>query len=402
MLAPSALRFISNIRDEPNIRDFRYGRSKRHRRGLRPSSRFRFFRRPDDPNGATASDVAAGKTFWGLTGDQWGAGTGTLAAETVEDDSVAQGAGIYGAFDLSDVDPDLDAGIILEGVSIYGVAGTVLRATGDAAASHVLAGKTFSNAGAAGVAGAMPDKGAASFMLGTVAQTIEAGYYNGSGTVAGDEDLSSGNIKSGANIFGIDGDPNVVDTSSGDAVAEDIASGKKAWVDGAEITGTAEALTPRTGQTTSYGTRDDGTLQAGLEWPTPRFTDNENGTVTDNLTGLVWLKNANCVGNKTWSDALAFANALKDGVCGLTDNSSAGEWHLPNIRELHSLIDFGNYNPALPSGHPFTGVVSSYYWSSTSFATSTDYAWYVALSIGNAYGGHETNTYYVWPVRAGQ
>ena len=57
---------------------------------------------------------------------------------------------------------------------------------------------------------------------------------------------------------------------------------------------TNKALVPKTGQTTSYDTGDDGEYQKGFEWPVPRFTDNENGTVTDNLTGLIWLKNANC------------------------------------------------------------------------------------------------------------
>src|SRR5215831_10404550 len=54
------------------------------------------------------------------------------------------------------------------------------------------------------------------------------------------------------------------------------------------------APVPRTGQTTSYAAGDDGALQKGVAWPTPRFTDNNNGTITDNLTGLIWLKNANC------------------------------------------------------------------------------------------------------------
>ncbi len=58
----------------------------------------------------------------------------------------------------------------------------------------------------------------------------------------------------------------------------------------------AAAPVPRTGQTTSYAVRDDGALQKGVAWPTPRFTDNNNGTITDNLTGLIWLKNANCIG----------------------------------------------------------------------------------------------------------
>jgi hypothetical protein len=33
----------------------------------------------------------------------------------------------------------------------------------------------------------------------------------------------------------------------------------------------------------------DGEIRAGVAWPTPRFTDNGDGTATDNLTGLTWL-----------------------------------------------------------------------------------------------------------------
>jgi hypothetical protein len=54
----------------------------------------------------------------------------------------------------------------------------------------------------------------------------------------------------------------------------------------------------KTGQTASYATGDDGNLQKGVTLPSPRFTcnpsedctpGNNNGTVTDNLTGLIWL-----------------------------------------------------------------------------------------------------------------
>ena len=119
------------------------------------------------------------------------------------------------------------------------------------------------------------------------------------------------------------------------------------------------APVPKTGQTTSYGTRDDGALQKGVAWPTPRFTDNGNGTVTDNLTGLIWTKNANAFGQRTWAEALSDANGLASGSAGLTDGSKAGDWRLPNVRELQSLVDYGRSNPALPAGHPFTNVQSS-------------------------------------------
>ena len=133
----------------------------------------------------------------------------------------------------------------------------------------------------------------------------------------------------------------------------------------------------------------------------PRFTDNGNGTVTDNLTGLIWLKNANCFGQRNWTTALNDCNALAHGQCDLTDNSSAGDWRLPNVKELESLIDFGESNPALPSGHPFSAVQSSYYWSSTTYAGSTDCAWSALMYHGFVYSIVTSDIYDVWPVRGG-
>ena len=58
------------------------------------------------------------------------------------------------------------------------------------------------------------------------------------------------------------------------------------------------APVPKTGQTACYdedsiprdcaGTSEDGEHQRGVVWPIPRFTDHEDGTATDNLTGLMW------------------------------------------------------------------------------------------------------------------
>jgi hypothetical protein len=157
----------------------------------------------------------------------------------------------------------------------------------------------------------------------------------------------------------------------------------------------------------------DGNLQKGVKWPSPRFTDNlvsgtSNGTVTDNLTGLIWLKVANynsttsTTGTAARDAALTFCNALHTGQCGLTDDSKANDWRLPNLRELQSLIDYANARPALPTGHPFTGVQSGFYWSSTSAAANTGSAWGVSLDDGGVYLDTKTLAYYVWPVRGGQ
>jgi hypothetical protein len=161
----------------------------------------------------------------------------------------------------------------------------------------------------------------------------------------------------------------------------------------------APAPVPKTGRTVSYGNRDDGELQMGVAWPDPRFTDNGDGTATDNLTGLVWTEEANCFGTRTWDDALSDCNNLADGQCGLTDGSSPGDWRLPNVRELQSLIDYGNYNPALPSGHPFINQQANYYWSSTTDAYGTSHAWGVYFNYGFVGYYGKSLSYYVRAVR---
>jgi hypothetical protein len=80
--------------------------------------------------------------------------------------------------------------------------------------------------------------------------------------------------------------------------------------------------------------QDDGDIQAGVAFPAPRFRAMGDGTVRDNLTDLIWLQQADCFRDRTWAQALMDANSLADGSCGLTDRSHAGDWRLPNVKEL--------------------------------------------------------------------
>jgi hypothetical protein len=155
--------------------------------------------------------------------------------------------------------------------------------------------------------------------------------------------------------------------------------------------GVDPAVAPSGGTTGAYNTPP---------WTGVRFTDNGDGTVTDNLTALIWLKDANCFGPGTWAGAFSDCAGLANGSCGLTDGSSAGNWRLPNVNELHSLIDLTQSNPALPSGHPFTDVSSYRYWSSTT--SDGSWAWYVGLAGGSVSSNDKEEGYYVWPVRGGQ
>ena len=153
----------------------------------------------------------------------------------------------------------------------------------------------------------------------------------------------------------------------------------------------------KTGQTTSYATGDDGDIQAGVAWPSPRFRDNGDSTITDNLTGLMWKQDADLpAGRKIWQEALDYVAGMNagSGAFGYTD------WRLPNRKELFSLIDRSQH-PPLPAVHPFTNVQSSLYWSSTSYAVNTGRALSVSMFVGSVQPTKKSNSYYVWPVRSG-
>jgi hypothetical protein len=194
---------------------------------------------------------------------------------------------------------------------------------------------------------------------------------------------------------------------------------------------TAIAPVPKTGQTTSYAAHDDGALQKGVAWPNPRFTDNSNGTITDNLTGLIWLKNANCPNtNRNWPTALNDVASLNStgtmngNDCGDTSNGGTHQtdWRLPNVRELFSLLDYaffcslcpsGGNNPAIPNtagtgqgsdNDPFLNFVANDYSSSTTAAGDSDIIWVVDFGVGFGGGGiyyAKTQPFFVIGVRGG-
>ncbi len=64
-------------------------------------------------------------------------------------------------------------------------------------------------------------------------------------------------------------------------------------------------------------------------------------------------------------NALVFICKINLTKCGY------GDWRLPNSKELFSLVDRSQSDPALPAEHPFTNIqpdVGDLYWSSTSYA----------------------------------
>jgi hypothetical protein len=145
---------------------------------------------------------------------------------------------------------------------------------------------------------------------------------------------------------------------------------------------------PGTGQTVTYADGDDGDVGAGGALS---YTDNGDGTVTDNRTSLTWEKktDANVNDNYTWLgafDYIAELNAMNGGV-GFAGHN---DWRLPNIKELLSIVDFGRFNPSIdPIFGPTIGRLNFVrFWSSTSWAAYYPQynAW--AVDFADAYGNY--------------
>jgi len=89
----------------------------------------------------------------------------------------------------------------------------------------------------------------------------------------------------------------------------------------------------------------------------------------------------------TWNDAIEYATSLGEG------------WRLPTITELLTLVDHSKYDHCCKTNS--LKCVSSYYWSSTTYASYTSYAWYVYFYNGVVNHNYKTGNMYVRCVRGG-
>ena len=153
--------------------------------------------------------------------------------------------------------------------------------------------------------------------------------------------------------------------------------------------------------------RGDGTNPTASAGPIPRFTiQADTNCVVDNLTGLMWARNANLPGGtQSWTQAVAFCKTLNYG--GHTD------WRLPNLMGFYSLMNTTYYWPLLSNtegtakwkeGDPFTNVKGNNYWISTTTVGEPAGAWLVEIYITGKISQQDetTGAGLVWPVREGK
>jgi hypothetical protein len=203
---------------------------------------------------------------------------------------------------------------------------------------------------------------------------------------------------------------------------------------GAALAGTTSSL-PATGQTTVYAVGDDGYYRAGAPL---RYRNNRNGTITDQNTGLMWevkddyngspnpddLNDVNnnypwvgtCSSSGDWCGTAADClSSGADQTCEASDGQGTGytifqwvaqlnaqkfaghhDWRMPNVRELQSIVDYGNSNPAVAPAFNTNCAAAACtvttcsctqgflpYWSSSTLAGDLGFAWELLFGGGN-------------------
>lgn len=111
------------------------------------------------------------------------------------------------------------------------------------------------------------------------------------------------------------------------------------------------------------------------------FVDNGDGTITDTATGLMWQQSDDGT-TRNWEDALAYADDLE--LAGYDD------WRLPNVKELHSIVDYSRDHPAID---PIFDTMDSegWFWSSTTAYEQIDFAMYIAFGKATDYLGADVH-----------
>jgi len=148
----------------------------------------------------------------------------------------------------------------------------------------------------------------------------------------------------------------------------------------------------------------DGTQSVGGRW-----CDQGDGTVKDMTTGLVWLKKADWGGQYPfWVNTANGTNSHDraaqlwdgspwEGSAALSDGSVEGDWRLPTKTELYNLAN-GPEAVRDTTMQLFTGVQTSAYCTSTTYASNTLYVWAVYLWNGTTNGVGKPTSIAVWPV----
>jgi len=175
-------------------------------------------------------------------------------------------------------------------------------------------------------------------------------------------------------------------------------------------------LLAQTGQTACYdkagagidcvGAGQDGELQIGVPWPSPRFVNNSDETITDRLSGLIWSRDGRMPGPADCrpSDHKTYQEAL-DYIACLNAKKFLGkdDWRLPDRDEMKSLVSRGQANSSSwLNSSGFQHVQGGGYWTSSAYFHASWNAWIVNMHDGAMLTMAKKHDISVWPVRTAE
>ncbi|MDA8140178.1 MAG: DUF1566 domain-containing protein [Desulfobacteraceae bacterium] len=125
--------------------------------------------------------------------------------------------------------------------------------------------------------------------------------------------------------------------------------------------------------------------------------------VRDNVTGLIWENKTDDGGIHDKDNTYTWQGAQDIFIAQLNAQNFGGhhDWRMPRAIEFSMIVNAARYNPSVNTNY-FANTMPTYYWSSTTSAYGTDYAWYVGFNYGNDSFGAKSNGYHVRAVRGGQ
>ena len=119
---------------------------------------------------------------------------------------------------------------------------------------------------------------------------------------------------------------------------------------------------------------------------TPTFIDNEDGTITDSSSDLMWSTEIN--GPMTWKEALAY--------CQNMTKAGHNDWRLPNKNELLSIVDYTRLYPTdaaavdpIFSESADPELLRLQYWTSTTYFTNPENAYTIDFSNGACFSNNK-------------
>ncbi len=160
------------------------------------------------------------------------------------------------------------------------------------------------------------------------------------------------------------------------------------------------------------GSGQDGEYQYGVA---RTFTDNGDGTISDEATGLMWEKLADDGSIHDFDDVYTWPQAFSGKIATLNSTVFAGygDWRVPNLAEVQTLSNFAVADPAalVPFDTACTPgclvttcscTPSAPFWTSTTFVATTELAWADSFTEGSPAPADKTqNSYHVRAVRGG-